>query len=90
MSPQVFSLGKRLFTLRAGEGLLPRMDSTVSLQATGPVEGLVTGEAGEGLISCVCPLATLQVPRLGESLATLGTGIGFLSGVDSHVPPQAP
>ena len=30
MAPQVSSIGKSLFTLRAGEGLLSYMDSTVS------------------------------------------------------------
>ena len=42
MALQVSSLRKSLFTLRAGEGLLPCMDSTVCVQVTGLGEGLVT------------------------------------------------
>ena len=87
MSPQGFSPGKSLFTLRAGEGLFSCMDSTVCVQVTGLGEGLVTGGAGEGLISRVCPLMPLQVTRLGEGLVTLGTGMRFLFRVDSHVDP---
>ena len=37
----------------------------------------------------MCPLVLLQVTILRESLVTLGAGIRFLSGVDSHVSPQA-
>ena len=90
MMSKVFFLGKSQFTLRAAVGLLSCMDSTVYVQVTGPGEGLVTGGAGEWLISGVYPLVNLKVTRLRESLATLGAGIGFLSCVDSHVPPPAP
>ena len=59
MCLQVSSLGKSLFTLRAGEGFLSLVDFNVFDQATGPGEGLATGGAGEGLISRVCPLVNL-------------------------------
>ena len=36
MSPQVASIGKILFTVRAGEGLIPCVDSTVIVHLTGP------------------------------------------------------
>ena len=42
MAPQVSSLGKCLFTHRAGVGLLSCVNSTVNYQATGPGEGIVT------------------------------------------------
>ena len=57
MSPQVSFRGKRHFTLRAGVGLLPCVDSQV-----------ITQVIGEELISCVCHLVTLQGTRLRESL----------------------
>ena len=85
---QVSSLGKSLFTLRAGKGPISCVDSTVIVQATRMGEGLVTEGAGKWLTSCVCPLVNLHVSRLGESLVTLGAGIRFLSGMDSHVPLQ--
>ena len=88
MSPQVSSLGKSLFTLRAGVGLLSCVDSTVNNQVMGMGEGLVTGGAGEEPVACVGPLVTLQVTRLRESLVTLEAGIRFLPGVNSHVSPQ--
>ena len=88
MCPQVSSLGKRLFTLRAVVGLLSCMDSTVYVQVIGLGEGLVTGGAGKWLISCVCPLVTHQITILRESLVTKGTVIRFLPGVDFHVSPH--
>ena len=43
MCSQVSSLGKCLFTLRVGVGLLSCMDSAVFVRAIGLGEGLVTG-----------------------------------------------
>ena len=45
MWPQASSLGKSLFTLRAGERLLSWVSPAVSLQFTGAREGLVTNLA---------------------------------------------
>ena len=70
MVSHVFSIGKSLFTLRTGEGLLSCVDSTVFVQGTRIREGLVTGGAGEWLISCVCPLVSLQGFRMGEVFVT--------------------
>ena len=53
------SSGKRLFTLKAGVGLLSCMDSTVFVEVTGLGEGLVSEGAGEGPISSVCPLVNI-------------------------------
>ena len=48
MFPQVSYHGKSLSTLRAGEGLLSCMDTTVFVQGARLGKGLVTGGAGEG------------------------------------------
>ena len=88
MVSQTVFQGISLFTLRAGEGLLPRVDYTVLVKGTGPGEGLVAGGAGEGLFSCVCPLVALQGSRLGKSLVTLGAEVRFISIMNSHVSTQ--
>ena len=81
MASQDSSLGKSLFTHRAGVRLLSSMDSHVFVHGTGLGKGLVTGGAGEELFSCVCPLVSPPVTRDRESLAWPGLAWPGLSPV---------
>ena len=85
MYPQVSSLGKSLFALRAAEGFLSCVNPTVCVQATGLGEGLVTRGAGEGLIFCVDSTVIDQVTRPGEGLVTGGAGKWLISCVCPQV-----
>ena len=85
MVSQAIFQGRGLFTLRAGEGLIPCVDYIVIVKGTGPGEGLVTGGAGEGLVSPVCSLVIIQGSRLGKSLVALGAEVRFFSIMNFHV-----
>ena len=67
MRRQVPTVGKILFTLRAGKGFSPGVNYIMHFQVSRLEEGLVTGGAGKWLISCVYLLVSLHFASLSES-----------------------